>query len=180
MRVLHEMAIDAVHPFFEVNVHQMNRRAVAIGRVRLLPILPILLLDEFGDLDREDVRQRMQQFALTLKTERSSDATVTVYGGLSSSVNDVIRMANWPLYVLLEAGIARERILLVNGGYREEPLTELWVVEKDMAIITNCRMLQHITKPVQQLPMCIGIKECSSCTAMQNILMYLKRYCTTD
>jgi hypothetical protein len=89
--------------------------------------------DEFGELDREDVRQRTQQFALTLKTEQSSAATVIVYGGLRSSVNDVTRLANWPYYVLLEAGIAQERISLVNGGYREEPLIELWVVEKGAA-----------------------------------------------
>ena len=31
--VLHEMAIDAVHALFQVNVHQMDRHAVLASRV---------------------------------------------------------------------------------------------------------------------------------------------------
>ena len=95
--ILHEMAIDAVHAFFEMNVHQVHRRAVAIGRVRLLGALPALLFDVLRHLHRRhQMFGRDVWYKRTLMIEEIALAILLV----DRSINPAVAMEVGELRVL--------------------------------------------------------------------------------
>lgn len=98
--------------------------------------------DEFGDVPCEDEWARLDGFAVALENDRRAKGYIIFYGGRRH--RNPYRRNSRPLlprrgeadaragrlkpYLVSHRGIASERVVLINGGYREDWTAELWIV----------------------------------------------------
>lgn len=80
-------------------------------------------------IDSGEEKARLDRYAAALRQQPSAQAYVITYGGRTSGP-DVARQAGDRVraHLLTTGGIAATRVVTVDGGYREEPITELWIV----------------------------------------------------
>ncbi len=85
--------------------------------------------DEYGTLKPADEHARLDNFAVELQSNPTSQGYVIVYGGRRSAPGAAKSAATQAGRYLGETrGIDYSRIMLLDGGYRELPFTELWIV----------------------------------------------------
>jgi hypothetical protein len=90
--------------------------------------------DEFGDINCEDEMARLDNFALQLQNEPSTKGVVIFYGGrrfkgrLPKRGEAAARAARLKPYLVEKRGIPTDRVIVIDGGYREEFQVELWVI----------------------------------------------------
>jgi hypothetical protein len=79
--------------------------------------------------------KRLARFAQQLKREPLARAYVIAYSARSRRFNDyeAETLLHWARAELESGGIRPERIVTIDGGIREEPAVELWVVPRDAA-----------------------------------------------
>lgn len=86
-------------------------------------------IDEYGDLLFDDEKARLDNLAIELQNSPQASATIIVYGGRRSPVGTAQRRGDRARdYLVTERGIDSGRITVVDGGFREDLTTELWVV----------------------------------------------------
>lgn len=84
--------------------------------------------DEFGNIHNGDAKARLDALTITLQNDPNLQVHVVIYGGRFGSSSEVSRRQIFIRDYLIESrGIAGERIILVNGGYRNELSGELWL-----------------------------------------------------
>lgn len=93
------------------------------------PAPTCVLRDTLGKLLRADEEAMLDNFAATLASEPQSTVYVITYGGRRGPRGEARAvLARLRRYLAGKRGVADERIVTVEGGYREEVTTELWDV----------------------------------------------------
>jgi hypothetical protein len=103
--------------------------------------------DEMGQVNCEDAKARLDNFAIQLQQEPTAKGYIIFYGGKSYQ-NTVYnkrtkryvtvqllprrgeakaRMSPWIDYLTNSRGVDTVRVQLIDGGYREEPMMEFWI-----------------------------------------------------
>ena len=99
-------------------------------------------VDEFGDVCCDDEKARLDNFAIELQKEPHAAGYIVFYGGRLHSdppcQRSRLRLPRrreaearaWRLkhYLVDTRGVAHERIVVIDGGYRERWTAELWIV----------------------------------------------------
>jgi hypothetical protein len=77
----------------------------------------------------DDQKARLDNLAVELQNDPSTTSYIISYGGRTSRLGQADRLgARARDYLVTQRGIDPARIILVNGGFREEDCVELWIV----------------------------------------------------
>ncbi|HZG51024.1 MAG TPA: hypothetical protein VEZ40_02710 [Pyrinomonadaceae bacterium] len=86
-------------------------------------------LDEFGNITCEDEMARLDNLSVHLQSNPGYQGYMIVYGGRRGKRDEArARAARMKFYLVRIRGLSAERIITINGGYREEQTTELWLL----------------------------------------------------
>ena len=96
------------------------------------PERKVIVSREFDECNKctfDDQKARLDNLAVELQNEPSARAYIIAYGGRYSPLAQVeLLMKRARDYVVEQRGIDASRLVIVNGGFREEDSVELWVV----------------------------------------------------
>lgn len=112
-------------------VPQCRQVAQATTAVVMIPPPPIVprKFDEFPNLAFDDQKARLDNLAIELANQPGSTGYIIVYQGRSSRIGQADRLgARANDYLIRTRGVDPARIVVVNGGYREEDEFEFWIV----------------------------------------------------
>ena len=85
--------------------------------------------DEYGALKLADEHARLDNLAIEMQSDPMSQGYILTYGGKTSAGGAAQSSADKAkIYLVKTRGIDASRIVTVNGGYRDKPFTELWIV----------------------------------------------------
>lgn len=89
-------------------------------------------LDEFGSLTPKEEADRLDKFTIEMQMDPVSKGYIIVYGGRTSRAGDAQKSAaRLKDYLVKKRGLDAGRIVPVEGGYRERPAFELWLVPSE-------------------------------------------------
>jgi hypothetical protein len=87
--------------------------------------------DEFGDVTCEDELARLDNFTHGVLANPESQAYIIVYGGQRGRRNEAkARAARMKFYLVKIRGMEAKRIVTLDGGFREELMSEFWLVQQ--------------------------------------------------
>ncbi len=79
----------------------------------------------------DDQKARLDNLAVELQNDPSTTGYIIAYGGRSSRSGEANRLgARARDYLIQQRGIDNSRLVVINGGYREEDCVELWIVPR--------------------------------------------------
>jgi hypothetical protein len=85
--------------------------------------------DEYGKLMSKDEAARLDNFVIELSMDPTAEGYIISYGGRASRAGDAQKAADKQKdYMVKQRGVDGNRVTTVNGGFREQPTIELWVV----------------------------------------------------
>lgn len=85
--------------------------------------------DWFGNINCEEELARLDNFYAHLQRDPNSQGYMLVYGGRRGKRNEArARAARMRFYLVRTRALPAERIITIDGGYREEQTTELWLL----------------------------------------------------
>jgi hypothetical protein len=86
--------------------------------------------DEFGAMvNTEDQYARLDNYAIDLRNDPSSQAVLIFYAGRKSRVGAIEALTDQTKkYLTIKRSISAGRIQTVNGGFRENGIIELWIM----------------------------------------------------
>jgi hypothetical protein len=88
--------------------------------------------DQYGDINSEDETARLDNFAIQLQEEIAARGFVITYGGRTSFEGQARERARLAKdYLTREYNFVDERIVTIDGGYREDATVELWIVPRE-------------------------------------------------
>jgi hypothetical protein len=106
---------------------QTAQAATGVGG--LPNITPPKRFDEFPSIAFDDDKARLDNLAIELQNNPGATGHVVAYAGRGSRAGEADRMGRRAIdYLTTARGISRDRLVFVNGGYREANSFELWVV----------------------------------------------------
>lgn len=108
-----------------------SQSAQAVAVVVPLPKKVIVSqeFDECNNCTFDDQKARLDNLAVELQNDPSSRAYIIAYGGRMSPLGQVeVLMSRARDYLTAQRGIDASRLVVVNGGFREEDSVELWMV----------------------------------------------------
>jgi hypothetical protein len=86
-------------------------------------------VDEYGNIKFNDEKARLDNYAIELQNDPTSQGYLVCYGGRTGRAGEAQRRCDRAKnYLVSTRGIDGSRIVTVDGGYREELTVELWVV----------------------------------------------------
>jgi hypothetical protein len=92
-------------------------------------------VDEYGKLLPKEENERLDKFTIELQMDPTSQAYIIAYGGRASRAGEAQKLADKAKgYLVNKRGIDAGRIVTVDGGYREQPAVELWLVPSRAAL----------------------------------------------
>jgi hypothetical protein len=101
----------------------------ATGVAGLPTITPPKRFDEFPSIAHDDDKARFDNLAIELQNNPGATGYVIAYAGRNSRAGEADRMTKRAAdYLSATRGISRERLVVINGGYRESNSFELWLV----------------------------------------------------
>jgi hypothetical protein len=84
--------------------------------------------DEFGNVTCEDELARLDAFTVELQKTPESDGYIIVYGGRAGRRDEAkARAARMKFYLVRYRGILGKYIHTLDGGYRDNLTSELWL-----------------------------------------------------
>ncbi len=84
--------------------------------------------DEYGSITAAEQRKHLDDFAIQLRAQPKTQAYIIAYGGRQALLGEARVRALWTKrYLVKKCRIASDRIVIVDGGYREEATTELFI-----------------------------------------------------
>lgn len=79
----------------------------------------------------DDQKARLDNLAVELQSDPTTSTYVFAYGGRTSQAGQADRLLSRARdYLVTHRGIDASRVILVNGGYREEDCVETWIVPR--------------------------------------------------
>ncbi len=85
-------------------------------------------LDEYGKIASKDENGRLDNFVIELSNDPTAQGYIIAYGGRTSRAGDAQKMADRAKsYLVKTRGLDAQRVMTMDGGLREEPMTELWI-----------------------------------------------------
>lgn len=92
--------------------------------------VPDQIFDSFGAVNCEDEMARLDNLAIAIQNSPDSRVYIVVYGGRRDTKRDEvkIRSARMKRYMVENRSISPEKIEMIDGGYRETFIIELWIV----------------------------------------------------
>lgn len=79
----------------------------------------------------DDQKARLDNLAIELQNDQSTTTYIFAYGGRTSRVGQADRLGDRARdYLVNQRGIDPSRIIVLNGGFREEDCVELWIVPR--------------------------------------------------
>lgn len=85
--------------------------------------------DEFGDINFEDEKARLANFAIQLMNEPGAVGYIIVYAGRRARIREAERqLERAKNYLVNQHGIAASRLEPIDGGYREDLTIQLWIL----------------------------------------------------
>lgn len=98
--------------------------------VNLKPAPPLeRTIDKYGNLRFNDEKARLDQLAIALQNDPTAQGYIVVYAGRVSRVGEAQARADRDkAYLVNNRGISADRIVTVDGGYRDQLEVELHVV----------------------------------------------------
>ena len=101
----------------------------ATGISGLPTITPPKRFDEFPSIAHDDDKARFDNLAIELQNNPGATGYIIAYAGRGSRAGEADRMTKRAAdYLSTTRGISHERIVTINGGYRESNSFELWLV----------------------------------------------------
>lgn len=101
----------------------------ATGVSGLPTITPAKRFDEFPSIAHDDDKARFDNLAIELQNNPGATGYIIAYAGRNSRAGEADRMTKRAAdYLSTNRGIGRERLVTINGGYRESNSFELWLV----------------------------------------------------
>ena len=89
-------------------------------------------IDEYGDLSPADEEARLDNFAAELKNDPDTIGYIISYAGRRARVNEAQeRAARAKSYLMNKHGIEEGRLVIIDGGHREDRTVELYVNPRD-------------------------------------------------
>jgi hypothetical protein len=86
-------------------------------------------VDEYGNIRFNDEKARLDNYAIELQNDPTAQGYLICYGGRKGRTGEAQRRCDRAKdYLVNTRGISGDRIVTVDGGYREELTVELWVV----------------------------------------------------
>jgi PKD domain-containing protein len=86
-------------------------------------------LDEYGKLQPKDENTRLDNFVIELQTDPAARGYIIAYGGRAARAGDARKAAdNAKDYLVKKRGLDPSRVMTMDGGLREQPTVELWIV----------------------------------------------------
>jgi hypothetical protein len=90
--------------------------------------------DECNNCSNDDQKARLDNLAVELQNDPSTRAYILAYGGRMSPLGQVEKlMSRARNYLVTQRGIDASRLVVVNGGFREDDSVELWIVPSGAA-----------------------------------------------
>lgn len=85
--------------------------------------------DEYGELRTKDENARLKNLVIEMKSDSKITAYILAYGGRRSGPKDALTKANKAKGYTLKTGkFKTSRVIAMDGGYKEEPTIEIWLV----------------------------------------------------
>lgn len=85
--------------------------------------------DTYGKIARNDEKARLDNFAVALQNDTGAQGYIISYGGRRGTAGEAQTRADFAKnYLVNSRGIDAGRLITVDGGFREEATTELWLV----------------------------------------------------
>ncbi|MCA1635019.1 MAG: hypothetical protein LC802_15350 [Acidobacteria bacterium] len=85
--------------------------------------------DEYGNIRFNDEKARLDNYAIELQNNPGAQGYIIAYGGRVGRAGEAQRRADRARdYLVNQRGISADRIVTVDGGYREELTVQLWIV----------------------------------------------------
>ncbi|MDQ1592021.1 MAG: hypothetical protein QOG71_2648 [Pyrinomonadaceae bacterium] len=85
--------------------------------------------DTYGRIARNDEKARLDNFAIQLQNDPGAQGYIIAYGGRRGPAGEAQTRADFAKnYLVNSRGIDAGRLVTVDGGFREEATTELWLV----------------------------------------------------
>ncbi|MFL6331827.1 MAG: hypothetical protein ACJ754_00630 [Pyrinomonadaceae bacterium] len=92
------------------------------------PILP-RKIDEYGDIPLGVEKQRLDNIAVELENDPTSQTCLICYGGRRGGPRAAMRRCERAKnYLISSRGIEVARVVIIDGGYREGLTVEAWIV----------------------------------------------------
>jgi hypothetical protein len=85
-------------------------------------------IDEYGAIRFNDEKARLDNAAIALQEEPGAQLYLVCYGRANKANEAMKRCRRAELYLERERQIAPDRVISVDGGVRDEPWTEIWIV----------------------------------------------------
>jgi hypothetical protein len=86
-------------------------------------------IDEYGPSTKSDLNNHLDNFAIELQNDPTAQGYTIAYGGRHSVPGTGQKTADAAKRYLVDVrGIESDRIVTKDGGYKDEVMTELWVV----------------------------------------------------
>lgn len=84
--------------------------------------------DQFPSVAFDDDKARLDNLAIELQNSPDSTAYIIIYAGRTSRAGQADKLGNRTLgYLTAQRGVDAQRIILINGGYRDADFIEIWV-----------------------------------------------------
>ena len=111
-----------------------SAQAVAVVAPREKKVIVAQEFDECNSCTLDDQKARLDNLAVEMQNDPSTRAYIIAYGGRMSPVNKVEKlMSRAREYLVTQRGVDASRLVVVNGGFREEDSVELWIVPSGAA-----------------------------------------------
>ncbi|HEX8722175.1 MAG TPA: hypothetical protein VF736_16290 [Pyrinomonadaceae bacterium] len=86
-------------------------------------------IDEYGNIRFNDEKARLDNFAIELQNDPTAQGYLVCYGGRRGRTGEAQRRCDRAKdYLVTTRGISADRIVTVDGGFREDLTVELWIV----------------------------------------------------
>src|SRR5215467_8329480 len=109
-------------------------QVVSVVAAREKKIIVAQQFDECNSCSLDDQKARLDNLAVELQNDPSTRAYILAYGGRMSPLGQVEKlMSRSRDYLITQRGIDASRLVVVNGGFREEDSVELWLVPSGVA-----------------------------------------------